>query len=62
MWRNCFELVRVGDEVDLIADPTPEEASLFETAPDKIPASEKIHAAHLQTTVASADGIAEGLQ
>ncbi len=28
--EELFELVRVGDEVDMIADPTPEEASLFE--------------------------------
>ena len=30
MCEELFELVHVGDEVDLIADPTPEEASLFE--------------------------------
>jgi lipoprotein-anchoring transpeptidase ErfK/SrfK len=28
--EELFELVRVGDEVDLIVEPTPEEASLFE--------------------------------
>ena len=28
--EELFELVRVGDEVDLVADPTPEEASLFD--------------------------------
>jgi lipoprotein-anchoring transpeptidase ErfK/SrfK len=28
--EELFELVRVGDEVDLIAEPTPEEATLFE--------------------------------
>ena len=60
--EELFELVRVGDEVDLIANPTPEEASLFETAPEKNPASDKIHAEHLQATVASADGSAEGLE
>jgi lipoprotein-anchoring transpeptidase ErfK/SrfK len=27
--EELFELVRVGDEVDLITDPTPEQASLF---------------------------------
>ncbi len=31
--EELFELVRVGDEVDLIADPTPEEARLFDGSP-----------------------------
>lgn len=60
--EELFELVRVGDEVDLIANPTAEEASLFaETAPDKIPAADKIQSHHLQARVAAADGIAGGL-
>jgi lipoprotein-anchoring transpeptidase ErfK/SrfK len=55
--EELFELVRVGDEVDLVANPTPEEDSLFVgAAPDKIPA------AHLQARVAVADGIAGGMQ
>ena len=52
--EELFELVRVGDEVDLIADPTPEEAGLFS-------APEKIESNHLQARMAAADGIAEGL-
>jgi len=55
--EELFELVRVGDEVDLVASPTPEEAKLFhQTAPDKIPAG------HLQARVGAADDIAGGLQ
>jgi lipoprotein-anchoring transpeptidase ErfK/SrfK len=55
--EELFGLVRVGDEVDLIANPTPEEASLFEPAiQDKNPAN------HLQALVGAADGIAGGLQ
>jgi lipoprotein-anchoring transpeptidase ErfK/SrfK len=55
--EELFELVRVGDEVDLIADPTPEEASFFhETAPDKIPGT------RLQSAMAAADGIAGGME
>jgi len=51
--EELFELVRVGDEVDLIADPTPEVASLFE----------ETHADHLQANAAAADGrIVGGLQ
>jgi hypothetical protein len=47
----------VGDEVDLIASPTPDEARLFENAgPEKIPSN------NLQTLVAAADGNAEGLR
>jgi lipoprotein-anchoring transpeptidase ErfK/SrfK len=53
--EELFELVRVGDEVDLIADPTPEIAALFEPA-------DKIQAAHLQAAMTAADGIAGGLQ
>jgi len=53
--EELFELVRVGDEVDMVANPTPEQASLFETSPEKIPAS------NLQAQMAAADGIAEGL-
>ena len=55
--EELFERVQVGDEVDLVANPTPEEASLFnEAAPDKIPA------AHLQARLAAADVIAGGMQ
>jgi lipoprotein-anchoring transpeptidase ErfK/SrfK len=55
--EELFELVRVGDEVDIVANPTPEEARLFnEAAPDKIPA------AHLQARVNATDDIAGGLQ
>ena len=51
--EELFELVRVGDEVDLIADPTPEEASLFEETP----------ADNLQAKTSAADGtIVGGLQ
>jgi hypothetical protein len=51
--EELFELVHVGDEVDLIAEPTPEESSLFnEVASD-----------HLQAKAAAADvGISGGLQ
>jgi lipoprotein-anchoring transpeptidase ErfK/SrfK len=31
--EELFDLVRVGDEVDLIAEPGPEEANLFEDVP-----------------------------
>jgi lipoprotein-anchoring transpeptidase ErfK/SrfK len=31
--EELFELVRVGDEVDLLIDPTPEEARLFNVGP-----------------------------
>ncbi|HTB19064.1 MAG TPA: L,D-transpeptidase [Bryobacteraceae bacterium] len=48
--EELFELVRVGDEVDLIADPTPEEASLFEETP----------ADNLQAKAVAADGRAVG--
>jgi lipoprotein-anchoring transpeptidase ErfK/SrfK len=44
--QELFELVHVGDEVDLIADPTPEEASLFEES----------HKDHLQAKAVAADG------
>lgn len=55
--EELFELVRVGDEVDLIGDPTPEEASLFERAtPDKN------HANYLQAKIPPADVIAGGMQ
>jgi len=53
--EELFELVRVGDEVDLVAAPTPEQARLFDPVP------EKIQTAHLQAQMAAADGIAEGL-
>jgi hypothetical protein len=43
--EELFELVRVGDEVDLIADPSPEEASLFEES----------HGNHLQAKASAAD-------
>jgi lipoprotein-anchoring transpeptidase ErfK/SrfK len=55
--EELFELVHVGDEVDLIANPTPEEASLFEESAPK-----KIHGDHLQAAVIVADNIAGGLQ
>ncbi len=47
--EELFELVRVGDEVDLVANPTPEEASLFEKIDGPVPAE------HLQAKVAPAD-------
>jgi lipoprotein-anchoring transpeptidase ErfK/SrfK len=51
--EELFELVRVGDEVDLIAEPTPEEASLFNEVDPK----------HLQAKAAAADvTISGGLQ
>ena len=34
--EELFELVRVGDEVDLIGEPTAEEARLFDDAPQPI--------------------------
>jgi hypothetical protein len=40
----------VGDEVDLIADPTPEEAGLFQES----------HADNLQAKAAAADGTTVG--
>ena len=49
--QELFELVHVGDEVDLITEPTPEEASLFEEA-----APAKSLAGNLQAKAASADG------
>jgi lipoprotein-anchoring transpeptidase ErfK/SrfK len=61
--EELFELVEVGDEVDLIANPTLEEASLFgEVAPEKIPTSDKIQSHHLQAQGASADGSTEGFE
>jgi lipoprotein-anchoring transpeptidase ErfK/SrfK len=51
--EELFQLVRVGDEVDLIADPTPEEARLFDES----------HADNLQAKTSAADGrIVGGLQ
>jgi lipoprotein-anchoring transpeptidase ErfK/SrfK len=44
--QELFELVHVGDEVDLIADPTPEVAGLFQES----------HADNLQAKAAAADG------
>jgi hypothetical protein len=55
--EELFELVRVGDEVDLVADPTPEEAALFEQ-----PALDKNHDARLQAQRNTADVIAGGMQ
>ena len=43
--EELFPLVHVGDEVELIADPTPEEASLFEES----------HLDHLQAKALPAD-------
>src|SRR5208283_4674575 len=37
--EELFELVRVGDEVELVTEPAPEEASLFNDAAPKIIAS-----------------------
>ncbi len=48
--EELFELVHVGDEVDLIAEPTPEQASLFE----------ETHATNLQAKAAAADGRSVG--
>ena len=56
--EELFEMVRVGDEVDMVANPTPEEAKLFEPAAPQ----QKITGEHLQAQIAAADGIAEGLQ
>src|SRR5580698_9832659 len=44
--EELFQLVRVGDEVDLVAEPTAEEASLFEETP----------ADNLQAKAVAADG------
>jgi len=55
--EELFELVRVGDEVDLIADPSPEEARLFHQA-----APDKIHANRLQSRIAVADVIVGGIE
>jgi hypothetical protein len=44
--EELFELVHVGDEVDLVADPTPEEAVLFEES----------HGDNLQAKAMAADG------
>jgi lipoprotein-anchoring transpeptidase ErfK/SrfK len=43
--EELFELVHVGDEVDLVAEPTPEETRLFEESP----------ADNLQAKTAAAD-------
>ncbi len=48
--EELFQLVHVGDEVDLIADPTPDEASLFAESP----------AGNLQAKAAAADGRSVG--
>jgi lipoprotein-anchoring transpeptidase ErfK/SrfK len=48
--EELFELVRVGDQVELITEPTPEETRLFEEAPDQIEAQ------HLQAKAVAADG------
>jgi lipoprotein-anchoring transpeptidase ErfK/SrfK len=57
--EELFELVRVGDEVDLIADPTPEEASVFGEG-RRI---EESHRDNLQAKAGAADGrIVGGLQ
>jgi lipoprotein-anchoring transpeptidase ErfK/SrfK len=47
--EELFQLVRVGDEVDLISEPTPDEARLFDDPMDQIAAS------HLQAKAAAAD-------
>ncbi len=47
--EELFEMVRIGDEVDLIAQPTPEEARLFEGD------TNKSRADHLQAKAAAAD-------
>jgi hypothetical protein len=43
--EELFQLVRVGDEVDLVSEPTPEEVSLFEQGA----------ANHLQASASVAD-------
>jgi lipoprotein-anchoring transpeptidase ErfK/SrfK len=47
--QELFELVHVGDEVDLVGEPTPEEASLFEET------TSKSLGGNLQAKAASAD-------
>jgi lipoprotein-anchoring transpeptidase ErfK/SrfK len=47
--EELFPMVRVGDEVDLITDPTPEEASLLEKSGGQVPAE------HLQAKALPAD-------
>jgi lipoprotein-anchoring transpeptidase ErfK/SrfK len=54
--EELFDLVRVGDEVDLIEDPTPEEANLFNAPTQKIPNNQ------LQLTMAAADVSAGGME
>ena len=53
--EELFQLVRVGDEVDLIKDPTPEEANLFTEAGPEQMVSEQIRAERLQAKAESAD-------
>jgi lipoprotein-anchoring transpeptidase ErfK/SrfK len=48
--EELFELVRVGDEVDLLLEPTPQEASLFEVTE------------HLQAKLAAADKTVGGFE
>ena len=48
--EELFQLVHVGDEVDLISNPTPDEASLFEES----------HADNLQAKAVAADGRSVG--
>jgi lipoprotein-anchoring transpeptidase ErfK/SrfK len=56
--EELFELVRVGDEVDLIAEPTPDDAALFDPA-----ALDKTHINDLQArTIAADKPIVGGLQ
>jgi len=54
--EELFELVRVGDEVDLISEPTAEEARLFDEAAPAQFQADKNQANHLQAKVAAADG------
>jgi lipoprotein-anchoring transpeptidase ErfK/SrfK len=55
--EELFALVHVGDEVDLIAEPTPEEASLFGEG-----ASDQNETKHLQAKVAAADKTVGGFE
>jgi hypothetical protein len=54
--EELFDLVRVGDEVDLIEEPSPEEAGLFNAPTQKIPNNQ------LQLTMAAADVSAGGME
>jgi lipoprotein-anchoring transpeptidase ErfK/SrfK len=55
--EELFQLVRVGDEVDLIMELTPEEAALFDQA-----APDQFQTNHLQAKVSATDVNVGGLQ